>query len=504
MELTHKSGQGKPKKAYNHSKFLFLCKKSVQASYSFTDLPGLHARDLLDIISTVFSFAGIYSDMAVFLGVIAVLCSILLPPVYSSEDLLPFEPIQYVKGQLPDSVSTPFTNLIGDATPTQAAEFITKAKVLLKSHLGNSGTSAILIKGERVMVQRRASGLQWDSKIKLPYSNTISLISSLLPILLEGYKGTAIKDPIEKVLRGKDLTHPLVAGRESLSFMDILNKLPSVGKNIDLDSSSLLSSLLANGELSIHFVNAILDNAAHEAWMDALMAIGSADIQLDSNGQLIMDLNSLLQFALTIAHDLKNIGAAVRKERIPLDNGKYLFGWWFNCPKDSSSSCLIPSAPTDTIFSLSPDLRLYVTPSLELTLMILGPGAISTSKGKTLESIADILIEDTEIWRQLVSSVAEDKSTSEAEAHQSPGANTKTVPESPNENIETVEEKIDTGDEDLIVLIHWVWPILVFLFWVTFSHLWVYWILHIFWIFLTSVSKRAYSPRPKTAAESKN
>ncbi len=443
------------------------------------------------------------SNMAVFLGVIAVFCSVLLPPVYSSEDLLPFEPVQYVKGQLPNSVSTPFTNLIRDATPTEAAEFITKAKVLLKSHLGNSGTSAILIKGERVMVQRRASGLEWDSKIKLPYSNTISLISSLLPILLEGYKANTIKDPIGKVLRGKDLNHPLVAGRESLSLMDVLNKLPSVGKNVDLDSSSLLSSLLANGELSMHFVNAILDNAAHEAWMDALMAIGSADIERDSNGQLIMDLNSLLQFSLTTAHDLKNIGAALRKERIPLDKGKYLFGWWFNCPKDSSSSCLIPSAPTDTIFSLSPDLRLYVTPSLELTLIILGPGAISASKDKRLESIADILIEDAEIWRQL-SSVAEDQSTSEAEANQSPEANTKTVPESPNEKVEAIEEKIDTGDEDLIDMIHWVWPTLVFLFWVTFSHFWVYWILHVFWFFLTSVSKRAYARRPKTAAEARN
>ncbi len=450
------------------------------------------------------------SVMTVLLGLTLAILSGLLPSVSSSEDLLPFEPVQYLKGQLAKPVSTPFAKLMEEATPTQAADFITKAKKLLSSHLGSSGTSAVLVKGERVMVQRRAKDVQWDSKIKLPYANTISLVTTLLPILLEGFKGSTINDPIGKVLRGNDRNHPLVAGRESLSFMDIVNKLPLPGKKLNLDSSSLLSSLSANGELSVHFINTILGDVANEAWNDALMAIGNADIQRDSNGQLIVDLNSLLQISLTMSHDLNTIGAALKKERIPLDNGKYLFGWWFNCLKDSGSNCLIPNAPTDTIFSLSPDLRLYVTPSLELTLIVLGPEAKSTSTDKSTKSIADILIKDSEIWRQLTSFVGDDQSTSESSSaaskpDQKPEASKVGSDTANNKDSKATKEQIDqaTDEEDnLIAMIHFAWPISVFLFWVTFSHVWVYWLLHFIWFLVTSVSKNAHIPRPKTAAES--
>lgn len=429
--------------------------------------------------------------MMAVLSTILVIFSFLFSTVSASEDLLPFEPVQYLKGQLPNPVATPFTNLIGEASPVQAADFITKAKKLLTSHLGNSGTSAVLIKGERVMVQRRAKNLEWDSKIKLPYSNVISIVTTLLPILLEGFKGSTINDPIGEVLRGSDLNHPLLAGRESLSFLDIVNKLPLSGNKLNLDSSTLLSSLSANGELSIHFVNAILGNAAVEAWNDALMAIGNADIQRDNSGKLIVDLNSLLHLSLTMCHDLNTIGAALRKERIPLDNGKYLFGWWFNCQKDSS--CLIPNAPTDTIFSLSSDLRLYITPSLELTLIVLGPGANSAPIDEDLKSIADILIKDAEIWRQLTSFVVDDQETSESSTP-SYGA---------NQNSKADKAVIDANeDDDFIAMIHFVWPIIVFLFWVTFSHIWVYWMLHFIWFIITRVFKNAHVPRPKTATES--
>lgn len=441
--------------------------------------------------------------MAVLLAMTVVMLSAQFRSVYASEDLLPFEPVQYLKGQLLKPVSTPFTNLIGEATPTQAADFITKAKKLLSSHLGNSGTSAVLVKGERVMVQRRAKGLQWDSKIKLPYANTISLVTTLLPILLEGFKGSTINDPIGKVLRGNDLNHPLVVSRKSLSFMDIVNKLPSTGKKLNLDSSSLLSSLSANGELLVHFVNTILDNAAQEAWNDALMAIGSADIQRDTNGQLVLDMNSLLQFSLTLSHDLNTIGAALKKERIPLDDDKYLFGWWFNCPKDSSASCLIPNAPADTIFSLSPDLRLYVTPSLELTLIVLGPEANSASTDTSLKSIADVLIKDAEIWSQLTSFVADDQGTSESSPTTSEEKNLANA--ATNEDSKATKKQNDQAaneNDNLNAMIHFAWPIIVFLFWVTFSHIWVYWMLHIIWFVVTSVFKNAYVPRPKTAAES--
>ena len=448
-----------------------------------------------------------------------VVCLIALSVGLVNSSLLPYEPVQYLKAQLPSAVSSTLSELLLEATPSEAAEFITKAKEHLKTHLAKSGTSVVLIKGERVMVQHRAKDLKWDSKIELPHANTLSLVSIVLPILLENYKSNIINNPIGQVLKGDHLKHPLVSGRESMSFLDMLCKLPRTGKSVDLDSTAQLRGLVANGELSLHFLDSVLEKIAKEAWLDALMALGSTDVTQSESGQLLMDLNSLLQVSLTVMHDVKMLGKAPRKEKMPLDDNKYLFGWWFNCPKSTDSKpdtakCLLPSAPPDTIFTLSPELRMYVTPSLELTVIITGPSASSSTRSgnfkasKKLESIADILIQDEEIWKQFQSSVV----NPEAEAiHQSE------VPGEPDADraIETDEEKqnedkepnkratvdVDDDNADFIRLIHQVWPIINFLFWVTASHVWVYWLLHGFWFVLTSISKRAHIPRPKTAAE---
>ena len=473
-------------------------------------------------ISLVYQMALCTSSRSLSLVVCLIASSVGL--VYSSDSdryLLPYEPVQYLKAQLPAAVSSPLSELLLEATPSGAAEFITKAKEHLKTHLAKSGTSVVLVRGERVMVQRRSTGLKWDSKIELPPSNTLSLVSVVLPILLENYKSSIINNPIGQVLKGDDLKHPLISGRESMSFLDVLCKLPHTGKTVDLDSTAQLRSLVANGELSLHFLNSVLEKISKEAWMDALMALGSTDVTRSESGQLVMDLNSLLQFSLTVIHDVKMMGKAPRKEKLPLDDGKYLFGWWFNCPKSTDSKpdtakCLLPSAPPDTIFTLSPELRMYVTPSLELTVIITGPGASSSTRsgsfkaGKKLDSVADILVEDEEIWKQFQSSIVnpEAEAIPQSEVPSEPDTDHTVKTDEENRDDEDKDNEpnmkatldVDNENADLIKLIHQVWPIINFLFWVTASHVWVYWLLHGFWFIMTSVSKRAHIPRPKTAA----
>ena len=66
----------------------------------------------------------------------------------------------------------------------------------------------------------------------------------------------------------------------------------------------------------------------------------------------------------------------------------------------------------------------------------------------------------------------------------------------------TLEESLEDPDQsELAKWIHWSWPTLVFLFWVTISHVWVYWMFHCGWFIVTRISKRAHIPRPKTAAD---
>lgn len=47
----------------------------------------------------------------------------------------------------------------------------------------------------------------------------------------------------------------------------------------------------------------------------------------------------------------------------------------------------------------------------------------------------------------------------------------------------------------------WLWPILVFLFFILSSHIWVYWMFHAFWYVVGFFVKRTHIPRPKTAKQ---
>ena len=477
----------------------------------------------------------LFSGLAVFLLLSAINFSLAGADSNSDRELLPYEPIQYIKTVSPsvsgDSVWREFVEL----SAQEAGQLTADMKAKLKTHLAKSGTSVVFAKGERVLTQRRSSKLKWDSAVELPFSNTLSLLSVVLPILLEGYKHSVIADPIGDVLKGKDLESPLVKGHESKSFLDFLNKLPKSGSSsLDLSSSALLSELNTNGKLAIYFANTVLGQSAKEAWLDALLAIGMEEMKFSKDGRLEMSLNALLQYALTVLHDFRIQGGVTKSETMSPDNDHFLFGWWQNCPKSKSqvSKCLLPGLPEDAIFSLSPSVRIYVSPSLELLMIILGPNASPmTASGqysakRELKSINDILQEDGAIWEQISSVISGDESDLDTNSDSENGGNDgfsqsdankqerekkdeQKVKESDTK--QSRSEEASSGDQppvedpadqsELAKWIHWLWPMVVFVFWVTISHVWVYWMLYCGWFILTRISKRAHIPRPKTAAD---
>ena len=465
----------------------------------------------------------------------------------SDRELLPYEPLQYLKTTSPsvsgESVWSEFVEL----SAQEAGKVTADMKGKLKSHLAKSGTSVVFAKGERVLTQRRTTKFKWDSPIELPFSNTLSVISVILPILFENYKHSVIADHIGKVLKGDDLNNPLVKARESRSFLDLLNKLPKSGTTSpDLSSNTLLKELDSNGKLALYFANTVLGQSKKEAWMDALLAIGMEEMKFSKNGHLMMSLHSLLQYCLTTIHDFRILGVVPKSEMLTHDGNHYLFGWWQNCPKtksDQASECLLPNLPEDTIFSLSPDVRLYVSPSLELLLIIVGPDAspVTANGGysakKELKTIRDILQADDAIWEQFYSVFSTEQSDAGA-ASNSDGISQSQVSDRERDDEKTRQEQKgreqerkednqqkqkreetnkqsqhqtnahpsgesveDPDQSELAKWIHWVWPMLVFLFWVTISHVWVYWLFHCGWLIFTRIFKRAHIPRPKTAAD---
>ena len=447
----------------------------------------------------------------------------------SDVELLAYEPLQYIRTSLPsaDGVDSAWSDFV-ELSAREVGDLTAEMKKKLKVHLAKSGTSVVFAKGERVLTQRRSSNLKWDSKIEVPFSNFLSLFSVTLPILLEGYKHSVISDPIGQVLKGNDLKNPLVTGHESNSFLDLLNKLPTSPQTaaLDLDSDALMKELKANGALAVHFANAVLGKTAKEAWTDALMAIGMEEMMFTENGHLIMTLNNLLQFTHTLLYDFNLLGVVPKSEMFPADGDRFIFGWWQNCPKTDTSDCFFPNLPKDTLFSLSPNLRIYVSPSTELLMIVLGPDASpATANGdftakKKLDTIGDIIKADAMIWEQLYSVVSTGESTDatiRGSSDAGGASQSDRSEEEPEKEKKKFEQKRDTSEQSspsnaeesvedpeqsqLAKWIHWSWPMLVFLFWVTISHVWVYWMFHCCWFIITRISSRAHIPRPKTAAD---
>ena len=262
------------------------------------------------------------SGIATFLVLAAINCSLASAGSSSSDrELLPYEPLQYIKTLSPsvsdDSIWREFVEL----SAQEAGQLTADMKARLKIHLAKTGISVVFAKGERVLAQRRSSKLKWDSTVELPFPNTLSLLSVILPILLENYKHSVIANPIGQVLKGDDLDSPLIKGHELKSFLDLLNKLPpsSGTASLNLDSNTLLDELNTNGKLAVHFANTILSESAREAWLDALMVIRMDEMKLSENGHLVMNLNSLLQYVLTVLHDYRVLGVVPKSEIVSPD-----------------------------------------------------------------------------------------------------------------------------------------------------------------------------------------
>ena len=386
-------------------------------------------------------------------------CVLLVSP----DELMPYEPVEYLNGHLAPLEDTPQLWKEFVSMGAWKMENLTKAmKVNLKERIGQD-VSVIFVREEAVLVEKLALGTQRDSTVKVPAANLLSLIGIALPILLEDYKFTVLTDQIGNLLKGRDREHAHLKGRESLSLLDILIKLPSKAGKV-LEDTTLLQELESRGELALHVINTVLGPITTEAWLDAFLSVGMEMTRFSKEGQLVItSLNDLIEYTATIIHDTSVSDSVPKSDSYPLDDGKYLFGWWFNCQES-----LLPHLPPSTIFTLSPGLRIYVIPRLQLALII-------THHGKTADRnipLTDILKEDDQVWKQIYSVI------------------------DPTLDREDLEEQLT-----LAHAIKFVWPYVGFLFFIISGHVWVYWIFHGLWFVMTFFSKRGHIPRPKTAKQ---
>ena len=241
-------------------------------------------------------------------------------------------------------------------------------------------------------------------------------------------------------------------------------------QNLNLEVT--LEDMNKLGEVALFFANSVLGKTASEAWMDAFMAFNIENYKADSV-QLQLTLHNLFQYALTVIHDFGVMKEAAFVD-LPLQNERYMFGWWLNCL--NSGHCFLPHIPRDVIFSVSSTLRIYISPTFELTLII------SDTKSD-IQTFNDVIKADAKIWEQIYSAL---------------------MKEDDGNGVQSERVSVDlsaTTDKTINKMVHWAWPILVFIFWVVSSHVWVYWMFHCCWFVATSVSKRTHVSRPQNSKE---
>lgn len=385
----------------------------------------------------------------------------------TSNELIPFEPIQYLKSLSISVNGSSIWNQLLEAGPEEIGQLSSLIKRNLHSTLQETET-VIFAKGERIITKKLSSKSVLKKLSRVPYANLMAIFSVSMTILLEGFQSTLINKPIGEILKGENLLNPIIQGYESKSLLEILCMLPHADSNVPiLDSDIMIDDLTKNGEAALFFVNSVLGDAANEAWMDALMAFNIENYVTDA-AQLKLSLHNLFQCVLTVIHDFHHMKEATAVN-LPLQNQRYLFGWWLNCP--GGGDCIFPDLPNDLIFSVSSSLRMYVSPTLELSLII------SDAK-PTKSALKEVIRTDRNIWKQIYSTL----NNIEAE-----------------DAAELGSETTRASTREDFLLIHRAWPILVFIFWVVSSHIWVYWMLHCCWFVATSMSKRTHIPRPKLA-----
>ena len=555
----------------------------------------------------------LYDRMAMGFLFVAVIASLWLSAT-GAESIMDHEPVEHLKAHLPKGEDDmtgklkTFLQLPEKEASRKAAQMNKNLRAVLKSE---AHVNVFLLHGSKVLAQRAATDVQLNSTILLPHSVLLPILSTTLPILLEGYKRELLHNPMGSVLKGEHRTNRDVKDYLSLSLNDLVTKLPeSSGDAVDLESPILLSELNRRGKAALYFLNTALESMAEDAWKDALISVAMDHSAFSGSLQMLTHFQDLAMYADTLGNDLINFYEVSKSDLIPLDAGHFLYGWWFNCPRGATGSskesmCLAPFLPAESMAVFNRAIRLYTIPCLGLHLLV---GNSGETAGAT-HTLSAILKQDRLIWKALYSVIdplsvsgddektaetereggapaqdtekqtptelpretekqeskpaQEEKTTKtptpatvEAETHTSPTQTTppqtagkpsveedevvgesapqqrkkKSDSESKSRSSEhqassapppsqkQVEEDViveeivrdddettcvgEDGDKTLLVrAIYMSWPVMVFLFYVILSHLWVYWIMHLMWYICSTLFRGVYLPRPKTAKQ---
>ena len=387
------------------------------------------------------------------------------------------------------------------ATPTQL-EKLTKEIRKHMSHLLDFRV-ILLSLNNSLILDHFPKGTSENTTITIPYSNIITFISTSLTILMEGYEPNILIQPLQELLKDKDITIP--KHYKTSTLMDLLTKIPHQSRN----TKGFLDEYNLHGRVLWSAVNALLGGSVADAWRDAFMLFQLDNAVFTEKKEINVPIVDLHRFTELVEADLNSMPTIPLMD-IPYDHSEnYAFGWWLNC--DHNGACLQDVIPSDVIISFSPTMRVYLFRSLKMAAVLVN----TISGGPNTNTFDEIMFADNEIWRQLLIITNpvyhNEYQKKRKQEHERPAR-----PEGEErDNQETQEE------EEFIILkpIYYVTNLIAYCFnvyvgftssqhivirvflWILFlvvGHYVVYTGFHLIWKVLTILSRRTHPPRPKT------
>ena len=259
--------------------------------------------------------------------------------------------------------------------------------------------SVILSFRDEFHLKHMSPGTALNSTLTFPDETMLAVMGTSLNILLEGYQSKVFESHIGKVLKGQDKQKPVFSDYKKNSLQELLTSLPA--------GDVSFGGLREYSRVASEFLKCVIGGSFKEALEDALISVGLEEAKMTEN-KLVVKVEDLVSFATTVGH-LFDTPPSPPSRPLPLSQHRYLFGWWVNCGGQGSksgaaaASCLVPSAPTDALVSLSPALQVYVSPSLRIALVILLRDPV--------DDVEQVLEQNENVWRLLLSGLVPEQPT---------------------------------------------------------------------------------------------
>ena len=335
------------------------------------------------------------------------------------------------------------------------------------------------------------TGAKLDTPINIPYSNTLTLMSTALEFLLDGFDPEVLQKPLKDMEFAGDIVIP--KNMQGNTLLELINKVPQY----NIEQIGLVNEMNLQARTTFLVVRDLLGKHFRDGWNDVFASISMDNALLNENMDVEAPLNDIAMFTQSTLLDWNKLEALpVDKMSSSIRGNSFAFGWWLNCER--GQTCLIDVLPRDTIISFSPALRIYIIPSIATGFVI----ANTVQKGQNSRTMNDLLNFDSELFARMLRVV---------EAKEEPiNAPTEDSVVSPDLSNDSQTPEDDFLDKCYNFVKAWVLlymdfvsrqflivRAMLYLVFLLVAHFVTAWLYHGIWWVMCRLVKRTHDPRPK-------